>query len=155
MRNWIRLTSVVAPLVLLLAPVISIAEETYLYDGKSLDGWTFRQQGDEAAKVQNPWIAERGLLICRGVTTGYLIHKDEFEDYVLTLELRTMSTEEGNGTAIGSLGSIFINAAPEEGAFRDPKSIEISLRDSGNVFFTGRSGADAGGGSEEAGQRVV
>jgi 3-keto-disaccharide hydrolase len=118
-----------------LAPVISIAEETHLFNGKSLDGWTFHLQGDEPDKVQNPWIVQRGLLICRGMTTGYLIHNDEFEDYVLTLELRTMSTEEGNGTAIGSLGSVFINAAHEEGVFRDPKSIEISLREPGDVFF--------------------
>lgn len=136
MHSFTRLGSAVTALVLLAPIDASAAEEATLFNGKNLDGWTFHLQGDDQEKVEDPWIVQRGLLISRGLATGYLIHKDEFENYVLTLELRTMSTDEGNGMAVGSLGSVFINAVAEEAEFGGaPKSIEISLRESGCVYF--------------------
>lgn len=126
-------------LILLLASSIAAAAaptaETQLFNGQNLDGWTFHPEDDEQPSATEVWTAARGALISRGLGSGYLIHKDSFEDYVLTLEVRTMSTAEGNGTAVGSLGSVFVNAIPERGSFNNPKSIEISLRDEGDVYF--------------------
>ncbi|QDT70301.1 hypothetical protein MalM25_32470 [Planctomycetes bacterium MalM25] len=126
--------SVLLTLQVLVAPP-SLAEETRLFDGKSLGGWSFHQQGDKPTKAPAPWFVQRGMLISSGTASGYLIHKTELEDYVLTFQLRTMTTQEGNGMAIGSLGSVYLNAVPVEGAFNAPKSIEVSLRQPGDVFF--------------------
>jgi hypothetical protein len=121
---------------LLLTLATAQAEETKLFNGKDLDGWTFHPQSDDQPEVEQPWIAQQGMLINRGVASGYLIHKDDFENYVLTLEVRTMSTEEGNGLAIGSLGSVFINAGPEKAEVAlMPKAIEISISEPGDVYF--------------------
>jgi len=134
MRRLILLASAFAAIVPRLP--CATAEQTQLFNGKNLDGWTFHLQGDDQGSVEDPWIVQKGLLICRGVATGYLIHKDEFENYVLTLDVRTMSTEEGNGMAVGSLGKVFMNAVPEQSEIsHEPKSIEISLREPGDVFF--------------------
>ncbi|MAT71637.1 MAG: hypothetical protein CMJ58_19195 [Planctomycetaceae bacterium] len=112
-----------------------VAAETPLFNGKDLSGWAFHPEDEEAAKVEAPWVVERGMLVCRGLAPGFLIHDKTWEDYVLTFEIRTMSTEEGNGVAVGSLGSVYLNASPEKGAFGAPKSVELSLRDTGNVFL--------------------
>ena len=122
-------------LVLHVAQATWAMEETRLFNGKNLDGWTFHQDGEEQKQVAEPWIVAKGALICQGLTSGYLIHEREFENYVLTFEVRTMSTEEGNGMAVGSLDRVYINAAAEEGVFRQPKSIEVSLRQEGDVYF--------------------
>ena len=121
---------------LLLTLATAQAEETKLFNGKDLDGWTFHPQSDDQPEVEQPWIAQQGMLINRGVASGFLIHKDDFENYVLALEVRTMSTEEGNGLAIGSLGSVFINAAPEKAEVAlMPRAIEISISEPGDVYF--------------------
>lgn len=133
MHTVIRLGAAVAVLMLLLSS--ASAQETKLFNGEDLEGWTFRAEGEQPADLGEPWVSQRGLLICRGVGTGYLIHRDAFEDYALTLEVRTMSTEEGGGMAVGSLGSVYVNAADEQGAFNSPKSIEVSLREEGTVYF--------------------
>ncbi len=124
-----------AILTLVLAIAPAMAEETQLFNGQNLDGWTFHlQEGQQ--EVEDSWIVQRGLLVCRGLASGYLIHQREFENYVLSLEVRTMSTEEGNGLAVGSLGSVYVNAVPEEAEIgNQPKSIEISLREPGDVYF--------------------
>lgn len=135
MCNRMPLVVCLATILQLLSPTPSTAEETRLFDGRSLDGWTFHQQKEKTEQVESPWLASRGMLICRGTASGYLIHETDLEDYVLTFQLRTMTTQEGNGMAIGSLGSVYVNATPEEGAFRAPKSIEVSLRQPGDVFL--------------------
>ena len=135
MRGVTRFGGFMAALVLLSLAHAPAAEETSLFNGKNLDGWTFHAQDDDSVKIADPWIVKRGMLISQGLASGFLIHDGQFENYVLTFEIRTMSTEEGNGVAVGSLGSVFVNASAEEGAFREPKSVEISLRDVGNVFF--------------------
>lgn len=118
------------------ASIVSAATvETQLFNGNNLDGWTSHPEDDQQPAATEAWTVARGALISRGIGSGYLIHKDSFKDYVLTLEVRTMSTAEGNGTAVGSLGSLFVNAIPEKGSFNNPKSIEISLRDEGDVYF--------------------
>ena len=78
MCSLIRLSVGVAALALLVATPTEAAEETHLFNGKNLDGWTFHLQGEEPDKVEDPWIVERELLICRGVTSGYFIHKKEW-----------------------------------------------------------------------------
>ncbi|MDC0936892.1 DUF1080 domain-containing protein [Pirellulales bacterium] len=130
-----RFEFLVAALVAVAVAATGEAEETHLFNGKNLDGWTFHHADEDSEKVAEPWVVARGMLVCRGLASGYLMHEKESESYVLTLEVRTMSTEEGNGKAIGSLGRIYINAAEEEGAFREPKSVEISLREMGDVYF--------------------
>lgn len=135
MGNLIRHGGAVVALVLISSIEASDAKETRLFNGKNLDGWTFHTQGENVGDVEGAWVVDGGLLVCRGLATGYLIHEGNFENYVLTFEIRTMSTEEGNGVAVGSLGRVYVNAISKEGAFGEPKSVEISLREVGDVYF--------------------
>lgn len=134
MRLPSQFCAVVVGMLLLAAP--AAGEETKLFNGQDLAGWKFYPQSEDDEQVEDPWVAQRGMLICRGLASGCLMHEEEFADYVLTLELRTMSTEEGGGVAVGSLGSLYVNAAPERAEVAlEPKSIEISIHEPGDVFF--------------------
>ena len=115
---------------------VAVAQETPLFNGNNLQGWTFLKDESEEAQAEEPWQVDGGRLVTFGLVSGYLIHEAEHENCVLEFEIRTMSTEEGGGMAVGSLGSVYVNAAPEISDFgQQLKSIEIDLRDDGDVYF--------------------
>ncbi|WP_062110064.1 3-keto-disaccharide hydrolase [Bacillus niameyensis] len=53
-----------------------------LFDGETLNGWA-------ATSHPEGWLAQDGLIICKGESSGYLYTTDQFEDFVLELEYRT------------------------------------------------------------------
>ena len=111
------------------------AQDAVLFNGKDLEGWSVRLKKDHPElKEDPPWIVHQGLLVCTGNSTGYLLHTSDFENYVLTLDWRSMQLN-GNGVAVSGLGSVFIHTTDEQGAFSAPKSIEVSLDDVGAVYF--------------------
>lgn len=123
--------------VLVASTTSALAQDAVLFNGKDLEGWTFEVSPDEknVKPVEEVWVVQQGLLISTGASTGWLKHEGEYEDYVLTLEWRSMRLN-GNGVAISGSGSIFVHASDEMGSFRYPKSVEIGLfNDPGSVYF--------------------
>jgi hypothetical protein len=135
MIKFIRINSLA--LVLVACTTCALAEETVLFNGKDLDGWTFEVSPDEKnpKPVKEVWVVKQGLLISTGACTGFLKHKGEFENYVLTFDWRSMQLNR-NGVAISGAGSVFVHASDEIGSFRYPKSVEIQIfNDPGSVYF--------------------
>ncbi len=52
-----------------------------LFDGESLKGWAVTERPEG-------WTVENGLLICKGITTGYLFTLKKYENFILELEYR-------------------------------------------------------------------
>lgn len=114
------------------------AEDLELFNGRNLDGWTFAvpDSEDHPLPQDQAWVVRNGLLIATGGCDSYLTYDAEFEDYVLTVEWRSMSTEEGRGLAISGSGALFLHKSDEPGTFHRPKSIEVGLfNDPGSVYF--------------------
>ncbi len=129
--------SISLALVLVASTTCAFAEDTMLFNGKDLKGWTFQvSKGENKPKpVQESWVVQKGLLISTGACTGFLKHEVEFENYVLTLEWRSMKPKR-NGLSVGGSGSVFVHTSDEMGSFHSPKSVEISLfNDTGSVYF--------------------
>ncbi len=116
---------------------VAATDETILFNGKDLAGWTFEvaKGEDKPLPVEQVWMVQQGLLISTGACNGFLKHEGDFENYVLTLEWRSMRLN-GNGVAVSGSGSVFVHTADEEGSFGYPKSVEIALfKEPGSVFF--------------------
>ncbi len=101
-----------------------------LFNGKDLSGWSVQPQTpDTPADV---WTAGDGLLKCTGKPVGYLrSDRDDFSQYVLTLEWRWPEKGGNNGVLVhtstpGALGVW-------------PKSIEVQLGagDAGDFWVIG------------------
>lgn len=134
MGMCIRISLGLATLAVMASATHAADEE--LFNGKNLDGWTYHAENDQAvAEMSDAWVVKDGMLISTGLSSGYLLHAKEYENCVLTLEWRTMSTEEGNGVAVGDGDSVYLHTADELGSFNAPKSIEVSLGDPGAVYF--------------------
>jgi hypothetical protein len=134
MSRIIQISSIV--LILVASATCARAEDNVLFNGKNLEGWTFEVQEDETARpVEEVWVVKQGLLISTGACTGFLKHKGDFEDYVLTLEWRSMQ-RSSSGIIIGGSGSVLVHTSDEMGAFLCPKSVEIALfTDTGSIYF--------------------
>jgi hypothetical protein len=135
MPTFIRIGAVAA--VFLASAAGALAQDTVLFNGKNLDGWTFAVRSDEKnpKPVEEVWVVKQGLLISTGACNGFLRHKGEFENYVLTLDWRSMQLNR-NGVAISGSGSVFVHATEEMGSFRYPKSVEVQIfNDPGSVYF--------------------
>jgi hypothetical protein len=98
------------------------AKEEQLFNGKDLTGWTFHLQ-DPDAKMEDVWSVHDGILACKGRPVGYLrTIKDDYHDYVLTLDWRWPP-----GTSGGNNGVLVHTSTP--GALGVwPKSIEVQLQ---------------------------
>ena len=107
--------------------------EVALFNGKDLDGWTFHLQ-DPEKKMEDVWSVKDGVLICSGKPAGYLrTIRDDFHDYVLTLDWRWPP-----GTGGGNNGVLVHSSTP--GALGVwPKSIEVQLAkgDAGDFWVIG------------------
>jgi hypothetical protein len=100
------------------APAVRAAEEVPLFNGKDLDGWTFRAP---AADAENPFYVKEGLLGCKGKPAGYLRTNKKYDDYVIKLEWRWPEKPGNNGVLLGVQdGEHFYNNTW-------PKSIELQL----------------------------
>ncbi len=105
-------------------------DEVALFNGKDLSGWTFHLQ-DPEKKMEDVWSVKEGVLLCTGKPAGYLrTIKDDFHDYVLTLDWRWPP-----GTSGGNNGVLVHSSTP--GALGVwPKSIEVQLaKDNAGDFW--------------------
>jgi hypothetical protein len=98
----------------------SAAEEPIdLFNGHDLEGWTYHL-ADPKARMEDVWSAKDGVLMCKGRPAGYLLtKKNDFENYVLTLQWRWPEKGGNNGVLVH---------VTEPGALGVwPKSLEVQL----------------------------
>lgn len=97
------------------------AGTTALFDGKSLDGWTF-DVIDPKVAPQDVWTVSEGLLVCKGRPPGVIrTGKSDYSNYELTVEWRWAP-----GTKPGNSG-VLVHASKPREMFVWPKSIEVQL----------------------------
>jgi hypothetical protein len=70
-----------------------------LFNGKDLTGWTYHLR-DPDAKMEDVWRVEDGVLICKGRPIGYIRTKEDYGDYVLTLQWRWPAGSEGGNSGV-------------------------------------------------------
>jgi len=96
-------------------------DEIMLFNGQDLSGWTHVLAEDVPG--ENVWSVKDGVLHCTGTPAGYLrTERDDYENYVLTLEWRWPP-----GTPGGNNGVLVHTSTP--GALGIwPKSLEVQLQ---------------------------
>jgi len=110
------------------------SDEVKLFNGKDLGNWTYVLQ-DSNVKMEDVWSVEDGVIICKGRPAGYIRTKDDYENYVLTLEWRWKP-----GTNGGNSGVLLHSSSP--GAIGVwPKSLEVQLGagDAGDFWVIGET----------------
>jgi type 1 glutamine amidotransferase len=91
-----------------------------LFDGRSLDGWTWIGSADAGAG--EVWQAREGVLVCRGTPAGYLRTDADYTNYVLELDWRWNPAAEGNRNS-----GVLLRVIEEDKIW--PKSLEAQLQD--------------------------
>jgi hypothetical protein len=81
------------------------AEEgfTPLFDGKSLDGWTFIVKADKDGKKADPkntWSVKDGEIRCTGKPNGCIVTKKEYGDYTLKVKWRFPADSKGGNSGV-------------------------------------------------------
>jgi 3-keto-disaccharide hydrolase len=80
-----------------------------LFNGRDLSGWTYHLDKPDV-RMEDVWSVKDGVLRCKGQLAGYLVtKKNDFENYVLTVEWRWPGKGGNNGVLIhvtkpGALG---------------------------------------------------
>jgi hypothetical protein len=110
---------------------------TPLFDGKSLDGWTFIVKPDKDGKKADPkdtWSATDGYIRCTGKPNGCMVTKKEYADYVLKVKWRFPADGKGGNTGV------LLHVQDEK---YWPTSIEAQLLTgrAGDLFLTNPPGA--------------
>jgi hypothetical protein len=80
-------------LILALATLSTVAraDDTPLFDGKSLAGWKAVVKPDKDGKLADPkdtWSVKDGVIVCTGKPNGYLATEKEYSDYTLKVKWR-------------------------------------------------------------------
>lgn len=118
MHSQFRLPALALALGLLAAS--ASGQEIELFNGKNFEGWTYFLKDDQG-KLEDVWSIVDGTIVCKGVPPGYLRTKQDYSNYVLTLEWRWPA-----GTKGGNSGVLLHSSTP--GAIGVwPKSIEAQL----------------------------
>jgi hypothetical protein len=79
---------------------VDAANPIELFNGRDLAGWTYHL-GDPKVKMDDVWSVKDGVLRCTGKPTGYLLtKKNDFENYVLTVEWRWPDRGGNNGVLV-------------------------------------------------------
>jgi hypothetical protein len=98
--RWILLVS----LALGFAPVSAGEPEfTPLFDGKTLDGWTFIVKPDKDGKKADPketWSVTDGTIRCTGKPNGCMVTAKEYAEYVLKLKWRFPADSKGGNSGV-------------------------------------------------------
>jgi hypothetical protein len=91
-------------------PLAVAAEKTIaLFNGRDFSGWTYHLDKPDV-QMENVWSVKKGVLRCKGKPAGYLVTKrNDFENYILTVEWRWPEKGGNNGVLIhvtqpGALG---------------------------------------------------
>lgn len=88
---------------LLAARGVAGADDIPLFDGKTLDGWTFIVKPDKDGKLADPkltWSAADGVLRCTGKPNGCIVTKKEYADYALKLKWRWPGSPGNSGVLL-------------------------------------------------------
>ena len=76
---------------------------TPLFDGKTLDGWTFIVKPDKDGKKADPketWSVADGYIRCTGKPNGCMVTKAEYGDYVFKVKWRFPANTLGGNTGV-------------------------------------------------------
>jgi len=107
------------------------AEPLALFNGRDLSGWTYHLDKPDV-KMEDVWSVKDGVLRCTGQPVGYLLtKKNDYENYVLTLEWRWPDEGGNNGVLVH---------VTEPGALGVwPKCLEVQLGsgDAGDFWVIG------------------
>jgi hypothetical protein len=74
-----------------------------LFDGKSLDGWTFIVKPDKDGKRADPkdtWSVVDGTIRCTGKPNGCMVTKKEYADYVLRVKWKWPAEGKGGNSGV-------------------------------------------------------
>ncbi len=114
-----RLLAVVAIALSIVTSSHAAEEPVALFNGDDLEGWTYHL-ADPKVRMEDVWSAKDGVLMCKGRPAGYLLtKKNDFENYVLTLDWRWPEKGGNNGVLVH---------VTEPGALGVwPKSLEVQL----------------------------
>jgi hypothetical protein len=120
-------TLAAAALTVAVAAPAAAGDETRLFNGKDLSGWTFfldksDPNAEGSMKMEDVWKVEGGKIHCSGVPNGYLRTTADYKDFVLTLEWRWAEKPGNSGVLLRVVGPDKIW----------PKTIEAQLQ-SGNA----------------------
>jgi hypothetical protein len=127
-----------------------------LFDGKTLDGWTFIVKPDKEGKRADPketWSVVDGTIRCSGKPNGCMVSKLAYSDYILKLQWRWPAEGKGGNSGVllhvqdekywptsieaqlltGRAGDLFLTNPPEvklecDKARQDPKLARRFLR---------------------------
>ncbi len=111
-------------------PATESGETIELFNGKDLSGWSAQPQKSDAAS--DTWSVDNGILKCTGQPIGYLrTDRDDFANYVLTLQWRWPANPGNNG--------VLVHASTPGALGVWPKSIEVQLGtgDAGDFWVIG------------------
>ncbi len=112
----------------------SPAQEIQLFNGRDLTGWEHFLV-EEAARMEDVWSVEEGILVCRGEPRGYLATVNEYESFELVVEWRWPG-EPGNS-------GVLMRIAGEPAML--PSSVEAQLRSGSAGDMYGFQGFKIGG----------
>jgi hypothetical protein len=76
---------------------------TPLFNGKTLDGWTFIVKPDKEGKRADPkstWSVADGVVHCTGKPNGCMVTKKEYADYVLKVKWRWPADSKGGNSGV-------------------------------------------------------
>src|SRR3954447_23130749 len=85
------------------APAFADDGFTPLFDGKSLDGWTFIVKPDKDGKKADPkqtWSIVDGTIRCTGKPNGCAVTEKEYGDYVLKVKWRFTAESKGGNSGV-------------------------------------------------------
>jgi hypothetical protein len=111
--------------------LLAADKSVLLFNGCDLAGWTYHLD-KPGVRMEDVWSVKDGVLHCKGQPVGYLLtKKNNYHDYVLTLEWRWPDKGGNNGVLVhvttpGALGVW-------------PKSLEVQLQsgDAGDFWIIG------------------
>ena len=101
MRSFLSLA--LLAVVALAAPADDKDGFTPLFDGKSLDGWTFIVKPDKDGKKADPkdtWSVKGGVIRCTGKPNGCMVTTKEYGDYVLKVKWRFPADGKGGNSCV-------------------------------------------------------
>jgi hypothetical protein len=111
------------------APRTPFGEPIVLFDGSTLDAWTFHPSDVMGgARLEDTWSIEDGVLACKGAPIGYIRTKQRFTNYHLAVEWR-FDPAKGAGNS----GVLLRINGPDKVW---PRSIEAQLhsRNAGDIW---------------------
>jgi len=112
-------------------------QEIQLFNGRDLSGWESFLV-DENGKMEDVWIVEDGILVCKGEPRGHLHTADDYENFKLVVEWR-WPEEPGNS-------GVLMRITGEPAML--PNSVEAQLQSGNAGDMYGFQGFKIGGDEE-------